>query len=137
MINERAIALKALEYEAARHSNSNEWLSPVAVTQAEADEAWDQATSWQGDIGLPDGVELVADIDDGTSHDRSSVRVFRAEGHTLYSYNNNAWGHADVVEEPDREDWDEAMYEWMRAWDEAPERWFAEEADMPWGEDDY
>ena len=119
---------KAIEYWAAGHSYSNGYASPVAAD--DDDEARQMARDWQGE-DCPDEVELVDSDNDGNSHDVSTVRYFRAGDLAIYSYNNNAWGHCDVL--PLSED-PGSIVEWLKCWDELPEQWLKDLAGIEDGD---
>ena len=81
------------------------------------------AEDW-GNNCPPDWVVVTNEINDGESHDVSSVREYTTdvEGFgkiRIYTYNNNAWGHCDIVMDDDIK----SIGEWLAQWDELPEEW--------------
>lgn len=120
MINE-AKKLKAIELYAKGHTTCNGWTSPLpySPTQAELDnydDAAQIAEDWAG--AHPDWAILEEDIDDGSSHDVSSVRLWRCDTVigtvAIYSYNNNAWGCAEVFVGDDDPG---SISDWLQLWD--------------------
>lgn len=129
----KAIDLKTIELFAASHSYSNKWKSPVEID--EEDDADDACQVWLNghsvpynkadNLGAPESLALIDQEDDGGNHDVSRINYWRSEslGLAVYSYNNNAWGHCDVLtldEDPG------SIEEWLRNWDELPEKWMRE-----------
>ena len=135
MERDDARLLKTIEYFCAQHTNSNGWKSPEDWNPTEDEErnydtahqdAKEWANGWNGPA--PDCVDLEEEIDDGESHDVSTVKHWTAETVIgklhIYSYNNNAWGHCDVL---DGDDAPKTIDEWLRAWDDLPEDWLREQ----------
>ena len=89
------------------------------------DEVREWANGWNGTV--PDFVEEIESEDDGSSHDVSRIRYYRAGDYAIYSYNNNAWGHCDVL--PIAAD-PGSISAWCSNWDiDNMERWMAELCD--------
>jgi hypothetical protein len=131
----KAIELKTIELFASSHSYHNKWKSPVEIGEEDEDEATDAWAAWRDghsvsynkadNLGAPESLELVAQEDDGETHDVSRINYWKSEelGLAVYSYNNNAWGHCDVL--PLAED-PGSIEEWLNNWDELPEKWMRE-----------
>ncbi len=115
-----SITRKAIFYWAENHSYSTWCWSGVELDDDEDEEARNMARAWQGAYCVPRGVDLVDSVDDGSSHDRSSVLYFRAGDLAIYSYNNNAWGLCEVLPISDDPG---SIVEWLSLWDELPEKW--------------
>lgn len=67
----------------------------------------------------------IDEIDDGDTHDVSRVieYVVKIDGYgeiRIYSYNNNAWGHCDIIMDSDNI---KSIKDWLSVWDELPEEW--------------
>ena len=81
------------------------------------------AKEW-GTNGHPDWVHVEEEIDDGDSHDVSTVVYYIAQTKQgdihIFSYNNNAWGHCDIFESYETP---KDISDWLSSWDELPEEW--------------
>jgi hypothetical protein len=129
----KAIELKTIELYAAGHSYSNRWKSPMAsddmAAAAAACAAWRNGPSVPynkaDNLGAPGSLALIAQADDGDTHDVSRINYWRSEdlGLAVYSYNNNAWGHCDVIPLADDPG---SIAGWLNNWDELPEEWMRE-----------
>lgn len=127
--------LKTIQNFKGKHSYSNEWKSPTDCSNSEKEDAIQDAIDWWG-TWTPEWAELIAEINDGDSHDVSTVRYWRVKTSIgqigIYSYNNNAWGHCDVLvgdEDPG------SIKDWLINWDELPEDWLKEYAGIETDED--
>lgn len=128
--------LATIRHFAERHSACG-ISEPIKSAIADDDEmANDDAREWRNmDEAAPDWAELVEDINDGNNHDVSSVYMWRVSSDEtgldhniyIYSYNNNAWGHCDVLYGPD-ESTPASIEEWLQNWDELPEQWLKDYA---------
>lgn len=98
------------------------------ATQDEDQKAIDWVSGFNADY-IPEGIDLVYNYDDAyyskRSHVLSRIYYFRSDKYAIYSYNNNACGHCDVIpiaEDPGSiEDWLEFYWDI----DTLPERWLA------------
>ncbi len=136
MTHNEAKKLKAIQYKMEAHTTHNGWQAPCGYTPTqeeleELDDAAQIARDWNN-YNYPDWATIDEYVDDGSSHDKSSIVVWHCDTAigkvALYSYNNNAWGRADVFvgdEDPG------SICDWLQLWDsDNMEQWLKDLADI-------
>lgn len=131
-----AQVLATIRHYAQKHTDCSIASEIKSVAADDDNQAYQDAVDWSnghGALWSPEWAEFAEGLDDGNSHDVSSIDHWTVAPEEtglpypihIYSYNNNAWGQCDVLTGPDAET-PATIEEWLKEWDELPEEWLRE-----------